>query len=711
MAPTKKPPYQDLVSFSVESLPDFGDDDEPANNNEPVGTADWRAVRTDTYATFGTGSVVLYLPRGRTIRTKNAKGEVVEKELGKAPLFKNWPDTVFDHTQAPAYQKELCRSIERGGNLGVKLGPDSDRLFTLDVDSDELMERWKERVPWLAKTLSTRGARGCQFWFRLESDCDYPKYGVFNVKLNGVKIAELRFGGGGHGIRSVFWGVHPKTGKRYHFLNRAPVLEVCMADLDELGYQPEQKQPPVESLTHTVKNTGGAPEADQNLVKRIMADIATWDQSVAGVHGDDMLFKKACRLVIGWGLSPEEALPYLRHYNDTKCKPPWPEDRLIYKLQEADKQTTERGALRAQSGQQRNKVQEEFAKKNNVADPDCPPSSLEEQEDKRLVELRSQFQRALVNFGEFAKLDIPPRKSLCGGWLKEGDTGFIYGQRGAGKTWTVDIIVSDLSRGTDIDEDWKADSGQIHVVLVDGEMPYDDTKARLAGLSADQNFLHLLHHEVLFERTGVVMNLTKSDQQQIVTELCEQTGAKLLVLETLSSLFRGLKEKENDDWDRINSWLLDLRRRRIAVLIVSHAGWDGDLQRGGSRREDDAMWVIRVKEVSDRPPDERGARFTTEFTKWRNVDSPPLLRQWFAKTEADGTISVSSEELSFDAQVLAKIQAGLKSPTEIAEELSVHKSRVSRASDRLAEKKLIEKHGNGNRITYEPRGFMRNEQA
>ncbi len=37
-------------------------------------------------------------------------------------------------------------------------------------------------------------------------------------------------------------------------------------------------------------------------------------------------------------------------------------------------------------------------------------------------------------------------------------------------------------------------------------------------------------------------------------------------------------------------WLLDLRRRKIAVVIVHHAGRSGEM-RGTSKREDNVFWI------------------------------------------------------------------------------------------------------------------------
>jgi hypothetical protein len=336
------------------------------------------------------------------------------------------------------------------------------------------------------------------------------------------------------------------------------------------------------------------------------------------------------------------------------------------------------------------------------------PNPEADRDESLFLELAARYQSALCSFAQFCVLDIKPRAPILGDWFKEADLGFIYGQRGAGKTWLTDLLISHLSAGRDIDEDWKA-HGQIVTVLLDGEMPFDQTRGRLSGLAADPSFLHILHHEVLFERHGLSMNLTDPRVQKIVTELCEKTQAKLLVLDTLSSLFRGMKESDSDAWELVLNWLLDLRRRRIAVLIVHHAGRDPDHMRGTSRREDDAFWVISVKEITDREPGTRGARFETEFTKWRNLDCPPLTRRWSFVTESDGTVTYKCDEMSFDEKVLTAIVEGEQTATKIAERLKADKGNVSRAAARLEERKLIEKRGNGNRTTYEPRGFLRNK--
>jgi hypothetical protein len=234
-------------------------------------------------------------------------------------------------------------------------------------------------------------------------------------------------------------------------------------------------------------------------------------------------------------------------------------------------------------------------------------------------------------------------------------------------------------------------------------MPYDDFKDRLHSFGVNDN-LHTLHHEVIFHQNGQSLNLTNPLMQLVVTHLCDAKKIKLLILDNLSCLFNGLKESDNDAWELVLNWLLELRRKRIAVLIVHHAGRNGQM-RGATRREDAAFWVIKVEEIKNRSRDEVGARFGTEFEKHRNHSTPEWGREW-AFLMTGGELSIKCEELSFEAKVLSKIQDGLTSATDIAVELGVAKSVVSRAAKRLHAQELIDI---GNR-QYKSKGFMRERE-
>jgi hypothetical protein len=320
-------------------------------------------------------------------------------------------------------------------------------------------------------------------------------------------------------------------------------------------------------------------------------------------------------------------------------------------------------------------------------------------EEALFEELLSKYESAICTAQQLEGLDIPTRKFLIGHWMREGDLGFVFGDRGSGKTWFVDALATHLSAGLDL-FDWAVPEAT-DVLLIDGEMPLDAARDRIKGMSPNNSRLHVLHHERLFDQCGLAMNLTREQSQKILTSVCEKKQVKLLILDNLSCLFSGMKENDADEWELVLNWLLDLRRRRIAVLIVHHSSRTGTM-RGTSRREDSAFWVIKVDEVKDPGNEDKGARFETIFTKQRNSATREWTREWTFKTEEDGQILIGCGEISFDEKVLQLIQAGISSASDIAEELGVAKSTVCKAATRLQQKKLIEKQNRG----YRPLGVM-----
>ena len=110
--------------------------------------------------------------------------------------------------------------------------------------------------------------------------------------------------------------------------------------------------------------------------------------------------------------------------------------------------------------------------------------------------------------------------------------------------------------------------------------------------------LEFLNHELLFERTGKVLNITKPEVQQAITQHCVGRGVKVLILDNLSTLASGMRENEADSWELVNPWLLDLRRRKIAVVIIHHAGRSGEM-RGTSKREDNVFWIIALDDARE----------------------------------------------------------------------------------------------------------------
>jgi putative DNA primase/helicase len=167
---------------------------------------------------------------------------------------------------------------------------------------------------------------------------------------------------------------------------------------------------------------------------------------------------------------------------------------------------------------------------------------------------------------------------------------------------------------------------------------------------------------------------------------------KVLLLDNLSTLASGMKENEADSWELVNPWLLDLRRRKIAVVIIHHAGRSGEM-RGTSKREDNVFWIIALDDRKKHANDKRGARFVSRFTKpSRNTQEDVPAYEWHFITEPNGEVSIS-HKLALTMNVfLGLIEDGVTECGQIAQEMKTSPATVSRLAKKAMDAgKIIKK--------------------
>jgi putative DNA primase/helicase len=304
--------------------------------------------------------------------------------------------------------------------------------------------------------------------------------------------------------------------------------------------------------------------------------------------------------------------------------------------------------------------------------------------------LLNAIRRSAKTASGIAELSLPPREPLLGDWFKEGDTGVLYAPRGLGKTWLSMLIASAVANGGSAGP-WKAPSPR-KVVYIDGEMAIDGMLERLVGMQAGENLV-VLNHEVLFHLEEKILNLADAATQSAITCYLKESGAAMVVLDNLSCLATGMEENKGDDWEKVLPWLLALRRLKIAVLIVHHAGRNGQM-RGTSRREDAAFWVLKLDPAeADKEGPDRMARFVSVFTKERNSgrDQPPL--EWTFETSAAGLVRIGCKQADALAVFRSWVEFGLDTATGIAEAMEVSPGTVSKLAKKASEAGWLRSQG------------------
>ncbi len=246
----------------------------------------------------------------------------------------------------------------------------------------------------------------------------------------------------------------------------------------------------------------------------------------------------------------------------------------------------------------------------------------------RLWEPKDTRRLRAVNIGEFLSMEIPPREMVLAPVLPSQGLALLYAARGVGKTFVGLGMAYAVATGGAFFR-WRAPAPR-KVLYVDGEMPASAMQERLAQIvqGADKeppstDFLRIITPDL---QADGIPDISSTDGQAAIEDYLE--GVSLVLVDKLSTLCRYGRENEAESWEPMQQWMLSLRRRGIAVLLVHHAGKGGN-QRGTSKREDCLDTVICLK----RPPDYRaedGARFEVHLEKARGVigeDAKPFEAQ------------------------------------------------------------------------------------
>lgn len=314
----------------------------------------------------------------------------------------------------------------------------------------------------------------------------------------------------------------------------------------------------------------------------------------------------------------------------------------------------------------------------------------------------------LVHAKELEAMQLPPRLHLLDQWLCEGDLGFIFAPRGVGKTWLGMSLPAAISKGAGLGH-WTAGKQPIRVLYVDGEMPLELSQNRSRGMKVSEGDVTYLHHELIFGHLNTCLNIGLPDHREAITQLLVEKGFRLLVLDNLSSLASGVAENKGDDYEPIAQWLLELRRRKITVIVIHHAGRNGSM-RGHSKREDACSWIIELRDAkSDNEP---GAKFVTHFAKCsRNTGDPMPDLLWHFTTSESGDVAIHCEtaQASEYEEFIQHVVNGTEKQSIIVQLMGKPKSTISKWTDKALNEGRIS--GTSKKLLPPPKSNLRIRDA
>lgn len=270
-----------------------------------------------------------------------------------------------------------------------------------------------------------------------------------------------------------------------------------------------------------------------------------------------------------------------------------------------------------------------------------------------------------------------PREMLLNPLLPRGSLTLLYGARGVGKTFlSLSIALAVASGGSALR--WRAEK-PARVLHVDGEMPRAALVERLAALASGAELVPAGNNLRLLASEGDAdsrIDLGTEDGRARIAEACADVD--LLVLDSLSALLRSRNADSGRTWLGVEDWLLGLRRRGLAVLIVrngkmSRDGFDG------SRHADVVDTAIALRRPEDYEAFE-GARFALSFTKGRALlgrAAQPFetalhrkggVLRWFVSSREDA-LALRAGGLFFEGFSVREVARRLKISKSRAHEL------------------------------------------
>lgn len=305
-----------------------------------------------------------------------------------------------------------------------------------------------------------------------------------------------------------------------------------------------------------------------------------------------------------------------------------------------------------------------------------------------------------VTMLELVNAELPEREPLLTPWLYAQGLAEVHAWRGIGKTHlSLGVAYAVATAGEFLG--WKAPAPR-RVLFIDGEMPAVALKERIvAMIAADTRDCDIDADNLRFITPDLLdcapPDMADAEDQIDLQKVIDACNPALIIVDNISTLVRsGGGENDAEAWIPVQGWALRMRREGRAVLFVHHSG-KGGKQRGTSKREDVLDTVIALKRPEPYNPAD-GARFIVEFEKGRHVRGEGAQSfEAHLTTDEHGRQAWTTRTLddsTFD-RTLALYRDGLTGVRDIAAELGVNPSTVSRAIKKAKSIGLIGAEGAG----------------
>lgn len=219
------------------------------------------------------------------------------------------------------------------------------------------------------------------------------------------------------------------------------------------------------------------------------------------------------------------------------------------------------------------------------------------------------------------------REFILEPFLQTYESVLLVAERGLGKTWFSLALAYALSTGTAFGD--LRPSKPRSVFYIDGEMgeiPVADRMKKIIpriGKIPTSNMLQFLTQE---QTGGIMWNLSTIEGKTNIWPLIKPF--EVIIIDNLMTV--AMRENQYDNpiriWERMQSWIVGLRRRGKTIILLHHTNKVGD-QSGTKDKENIQDTIINLNYCKTEAT-HKGAKFVMEFDKTRNLSTAPDKTIW-----------------------------------------------------------------------------------
>lgn len=271
---------------------------------------------------------------------------------------------------------------------------------------------------------------------------------------------------------------------------------------------------------------------------------------------------------------------------------------------------------------------------------------------------------------DFATQEFPPRDPILGPWLVKQSLTMLFAERGLGKSMFLLGMALAIAKGESF-LDYPANQ-PMSVLYVDGEMPPSLMQERLNLLSGGNVPSKLTIINAPSAQDATWADFNEEDGRRTLDEIISVFKPQVVILDNKSTLMPPKNENDAESWVDIQNWLINLRQRGLAVILVHHAGKSGK-PRGTSMMEVVVDTIIQLGRYGQQG--QSITSFTMGFEKARHLYGEDVVSKIIKLDTRSGAALWSAETVEAPENLrkaeAIKLAAEGLSQRQIAERLSV----------------------------------------